>query len=879
MSWWTRLLQRGRLEGELDNELRDHVERQVSEHVRAGMSEREARRQARLDFGGLDQVKEMCRDARGTRWLEETWQDLRFAVRPLVKERWVAAAAVLALGLGIGLTSTGFTVYDAMLRRGLPVDDPHRIVALTMRDANGRDQGISRLDLEAWRAAATSFGGLAAYSEPAMNVGDPGMATERVYGARVTANAFRLLGIEPALGRDFRPEDDRPGAPAVVMLGYDIWTSRYAADPEVVDRVVSVNATPATVIGVMPEGFAFPRWAELWQPLWLTPDLAQHARDRRTFRAVGRLGDGVSLLQARAELNAITGGLAAAYPDTNAGFRSWVGAFHDQYADSAVTRSALTALMAAAFIVLLIACANAASLVLARAARRSREVDMRVSLGATRARIVRQLVAECLVVAGLAGVLGLGLALLGARLLSASIEPLVAPYWYDFAIDRRELAFVLATCLSTVLIFGLAPALHTSKGSRRNVGTAGALTGTASHPAHRWMQWLLTAELALTLVLLAAAGLMTRSLLVLARADSVLDTTGVTTIALSVPEARYATADQRATLLRTLTERVAASPSIASATHASAVPFAPIGTLRRELTIDGRPPFDGEPPPTARVITIADAYFEALDLRLEWGRQFNERDGIAGNDSVIVNRRFVDLFFANEDPLGRRIRLTPRDAPDDDPRWLTIVGVSPTVRQNMAVAAGPIAYVPYRGESTPLLHLVVRGERGTAAAADVVRGIVSRLDPDLPLARVWTLDGLLAQTLFFPRLIGSFLAAFAWIALVLSAVGLYGVTAYAVTQRTQEIGVRMALGAHARQVGWMIFRRGLVPLGIGFAIGIWGALTVGWLLETWLVETRPTDPVTQLAVAALLAAVSVVACLRPARRAARLDPLVALRHE
>ena len=879
MSWWTRLLQRGRLEGELDNELRDHVEQQVSEHVRAGMSEREARRRARLDFGGLDHVKEMCRDVRGTRWIDETWQDVRFAVRLLVKERWFAAAAVLALGLGMGLTSTGFTVYDAMLRRGLPVDDPHRIMALTMRDANGRDHGISRLDFVDLRAGATSFGGLAAYSEPAMNVGDPGMATERVYGARVTANAFRLLGIEPALGRDFRPEDDRPGAPPVVMLGYGIWTSRYGADPEVVGRVVRVNATPATVIGVMPEGFAFPRWAELWQPLWLTPDLAQHARDRRTFRAVGRLADGVSLPQARAELDAAADGLAAAYPETNAGFRSWVGAFHDQYADSAVTRSVLTALMAASFIVLLIACANATSLMLARAARRSREVDMRVSLGATRTRIVRQLVAECLVVAGLAGVLGLGLALLGARFLSASIEPLVAPFWYDFAIDRRGLAFVVATCLSTVLIFGLAPALHTSKGRGRNVGTAGARTGTASRPAHRWMQWLLTAELALTLVLLAAAGLMTRSLLVLARADSVLDTTGVTTIALSVPEARYATADQRAALLRTLTERVAASPSIASATHASAVPFAPIGTLRRELTIDGRPPFDGEPPPTARVITIADDYFEALDLRLERGCQFNERDGIAGNDSVIVNRRFVDLFFANEDPLGRRIRLTPRDAPDDDPRWLTIVGVSPTVRQNMAVAAGPIAYVRYRGEPTPLLHLVVRGKRGTAAAAGVVREIVGRLDPDLPLARVSTLDGLLAQTLFFPRLIGSFLAAFAWIALILSAVGLYGVTAYAVTQRTQEIGVRMALGAQARQVGWMVFRRGLAPLGIGFAVGIWGALTVGRLLETWLVETPPTDPFTQLAVAVLLGGVSAVACLWPARRAARLDPLVALRHE
>jgi len=843
MSWWRRLRNPERVENELDAELRDHVERQVADHVRAGLSEREARRRARLEFGGLDHVKEMCRDVGGTRWIDETWQDLRFAVRLLRKERWFTAAAVLALGLGIGLTSTGFTVYDAMLRRGLPVDDPHRIVALTMRDANGRQHGISYLDFVDLRARATSIAGLAAYSEPAMNVSDPGTATERLYGARVTANAFRLLGVEPLLGRDLRAEDDRPGAPPVVMLGYDIWTSRYSADPQIVGRIISVNTTPATVIGVMPEGFAFPRWAELWQPLWLTPDLGQHPRDRRTFGAIGRLADGVSPSQARAELDAAADGLAAAYPETNAGFRSWVGAFHDQYADSAVTRSILTALMAASFIVLLIACANATSLLLARAARRSREVDMRVSLGATRTRIVRQLLAECLVVAGLAGVLGLSLALLGARFLSASIEPLVAPYWYDFAIDRRGLAFVLTMCLSTALIFGLAPALHTSKGSARDVGKAGPRTAASSRPTHRWMQWLVTAELALTLVLLAAAGLMTRSLLVLARADSVLDTTGVTTIALSVPEARYSTADQRAALLRTLTERLAASPSIASATHASAVPFAPIGTLRRELTIDGRAPLDGEPPPTARVITIADDYFEALHLRLERGRRFNERDGIAGNDSVIVNRRFVDLFFANEDPLGRRIRLTPPDAPGEDPRWLTIVGVSPTVRQNMAVAAGPVAYVRYHGEPTPLLHLLVRGERGTAAAAGVVREIVGRLDPALSLARVWTLEGLLAQTLFLPRLIGSFLAVFAWIALILSAVGLYGVTAYAVTQRTHEIGVRMALGARAPQMGWMVFRRSLVPLGIGFAVGIWGALTVGRLIETWLVETPPTDPI------------------------------------
>ena len=883
MSWWRRLRSGNRLEGELDAELRDHVERQVADHVRAGMSAREARRRVRIEFGGVDQIKEMCRDARGTRWLEETWQDLRFAVRLLVKERWFAAAAVLALGLGVGLTSTGFTVYNAMLLRGLTVDDPERIMALGMRDLDGGDQGISHLDFQDWLAATTSFSGIAAYNEPAMYVGDPGLVTERFFGARVTVSAFGLLGVQPVLGRDFQPEDDRPGAPPVVMLGHGIWTSRYGADAGVLGRVVRVNDAPATVIGVMPEGFAFPSWADLWQPLGLTPDLAEHPRDRRTLRAVGRLAGGVNITRAQAELNAVAAGLAAAYPRTNAGFRSWVRPFHEND-DSAIVRPALTALLVAAALVLLIACANAANLLLAHAVRRSREIGMRVSLGATRARIVRQLLAECVVIAGLAGVLGLGLALLCARLLSLSIEPLLTPFWIDFVIDGRVLGFLIVSCLVAALVFGLVPALHTSKANVRELATAAGRPAAGGGPARRWMAWVVTSELALTLVLLAGAGLMTRSLLTLSRADRVLDSAGVTTVTLSLPETRYPTGEQRVALVRTLDEQVAASPFIASATYASALPFSPQGAARRELAVDGRREDGTDPPPTARVITIAGDYFQALGLRVQQGRAFTDRDGTAGNDSVIINNRFAEVHFANEDPLGRRIRLTPRnapddDAPDDDAPWLTIVGVSPTVRQSMADAAGPVAYLPYRAEPAPFLHLLVRSERGTVAAAGVVREIVGRLDPDLPLARILTLDDVLAQTLFLPRLIGSLLGAFAWVALVLSAFGLYGVTTCAVTQRTQEIGVRMALGAQARDVGWLVLRRALAPLGAGFAIGIWGALSVGRLFESWLVDTPPTDPVTQLAVAALLGGVSVAACVWPARRAARLDPLVALRHE
>ena len=877
MSWWTRKGNRGRIEEELDAELRDHVERQVADYVRAGMSAGEARRRARLEFGGLDQVKEICRDVRGTRWIEETWQDLRFAVRLLVKERWFAAAAILALGLGIGLTSTAFTVYNAVLVRGLPVDDPSRIMALAMYDADGRERGISYLDFQDWRAAATSFMAIAAYSEPAMDIGDPGMATERFFGARVTANAFRLLGMEPMLGRDFLADDDRPGAPAVVMLGHGVWTNRYEADPEVLGRVIRVNDAPATVIGVMPAGFEFPQWAELWQPLWPTPGLVDHARDKRSVRAVGRLENGVTVTRAQVDLAAAAAGLAATYPETNEGFRPRVDPFNEHY--NGTFRPVLTALMFAAGIVLLVACANAANLLLARAARRSREVGMRVSLGATRARIVRQLLVECVMLAGLAGVFGLGLAVLCARLLSMSFEPLMAPFWIDFAIDGRVLAFLTVTCLSTSLLFGLAPALHTSKANVRDIVKPAGQAGTGRRPLRGWMWWLVPAELALTLVLLAGAGLMARSLLTLALADRIIDSAGVTSIQLLLPEARYPTAEQRVAFFRTLDEQVAASPSISSATRAGALPFAPMGAAPREFALDRQPASDGDPPPTARVTTIANDYFQALGLRLQRGRAFTDRDGTTGNDSVIINRRFADLFFGNDDPLGRRIRLMARGEPAGDAPWLTIVGISPTVRQTMSGAPGPVAYLPYRAEPTPSQHLLVRSARGADAAAGTMRNIVGRLDPDLTITRVWTLDGVLAQTLFIPRPIGSLLGAFAWVALVLSAVGLYGVTAYAVTQRTQEIGVRMALGAQAGQVGWLVLRHGLAQLGAGFAIGIWGALTIGRLFESWLVGTAPTDPVTQLSVAALLGGVAVVACLWPARRAARRDPLVALRHE
>ena len=871
MSWWGRLRKRGQVEDELDRELRDHVERQAADHVRAGMPPREARRRARLEFGGLDQIKELCRDARGTRWLEEIWQDVRFALRLLLKDRWAAAGAVLALGLGLGISSAAFTAYNGLLLRGLPVDNQRRVMALAMRDETGADQAVSYLDYLDWRDAAESFRDIAAYSQPPLNVSDPRLGTQQFYGARVTANTFGLLGVPPMLGRDFRPDDDRPGAPPVVLLGHAIWTTRYGADPDVLGRVIRVNDVASTVIGVMPEGFQFPFWAELWQPLSLTPGFADQERDQRTFSVVGRLADGVSLDQAQADLDAVTAGLVGTYPDTNAGMRAHVAPFHEQFHPQ--FQGALNAVLAAAVLVLLIACANAANLLLARAARRSREVGMRASLGATRGRIVRQLLVESGVIAGIAGVLGLGFAVLAARLLSMGIAPLDAPFWIDFPVDGRVQAFLTLACLATVPVFGLAPALHASSANVRDVSTSGVRSAAGGGPARRWMAWLVTVEVALTLVLLAGGGLMARSLLTLAHADRIIDPAGMSAIQVTLPESRYPSAEQRLAFFRTLDERIASTAPDLTAARASRPPFLP--APRRELEIDGRPVAGDAPPPRAGVVTVSDDYFEKLDLGLIRGRTFNDRDGTAGNETAIVNRLLADTFFADEDPLGRRIRLTPRAGPAEDAPWLTIIGVSPTVRQSFGAApAIPVAYLPYRAEPLPFTQILGGDERQTAAAIGAVRD----LDANIAI-RVYTLNTVLGNTLFLPRLIGSLLAAFALIALILSAVGLYGVSACAVTQRTQEIGVRMALGARTGQVGWMVLRRGLVPLAIGFAAGIWGALTVGRLLESWLVDTAPTDPITQAAVAVLLGGVSVAACVRPARRAARLDPVVALRHE
>jgi predicted permease len=807
-------------------------------------------------------------------------QDLRYAIRLLVKDKWFTLVAAIALALGIGVNNTVFTFVNAVLIRGLPFDDPDRIMALGTRDARNRDRGVSYLEFQDWREGARAFTGIAAFSGQTMNVSDEGRAPERFGGPYISGNAFKLIGEKPVLGRDFLPEDDRPGATPVVILGNGIWKNRYGSDPKVIGRTIKINELPVTVIGVMPEGFRFPISADLWIPVVHLAGLAEQKRDARNFEVFARLAPGVTEAQAQAELNTVAQRLAHDFPATNKDVKATVMTFNERYNGGQIRLIFLT-LMGAVGFVLLIACANVANLLLARSANRSREISVRVSLGATRARIVRQLLVESVLLSLIAGVLGFGLSIIGIRLFDAAVADVGKPYWIKFTLDARVFGFFAAVCLGTGFVFGLAPALHVSKTDINEVLKEGGRSGSGLR-ARRWTSALIVVELALTLVLLAGAGYMVRSFLTLYQREVGVETSHLLTMRLQLPNRKYPTPDQRRDFYKRLDDRLAAVGNVQAAAITTNPPMA--GGNGRLLVVEGRQVAAGEQPPTVTQVMIGPRYFETVGLKLARGRTFDEVDGTPGHESAIINQRFVAMHFPNEDPIGRRLRLTPDVPPGAPPPksvTATIVGIVPTVRQRnfQEVLPDPVVYVPLRSDAPPFATLMLRTAGDPAALTPAVREEMRAIDPDLPLFGIMTLDAALAQQRYMFQVIGTMFATFAVIALALSAVGLYAVTAYSVSQRTQEIGVRMALGAQANQVWWLILRGAIVQLAIGLTIGIAGGFGVGKLLASILVQSPSRDAVTLTSIAALLIFVSLTACFWPARRATRLDPVSALRYE
>jgi len=864
---------------EFAQELQSHLEMLTEHNIRNGMARDEARRRAAVKLGAASSLHSQHRDVRGFRPLEEIAQDLRFAVRLLIKERWFSAAAIVAMALGIGANTLGFTIINAAFIRDFSFDRADQIQAISWRPTRGRRLPASFLDLEDWRAQSRSFSAIAGSAYGSINISDDHAAPEQLYGSWVTANLFDVLHQRPLLGRTFTGGEDRRGAEKVVILSYDLWTKRYDRDPHVIGRVLRINSSPATIVGVMPEGMKFGEneGSELWVPF--VPTDAQLSRNVRVLSVFGRLVDGVTKQQAAAEIDGIAQRILKDNPDLlKSATGGQVETLIERFLNGAAPRM-FVVIMACVIFVLLIACANVANLLLSRAVYRSREVAVRFSLGATRWRVVRQLLIESITLASAGGAAGLALAAIGVRMFDAAIQSAGAPWWLRFTIDYRVLFYVAAICIATGALFGIAPALQVSRENPHDTLKEGARGTAGNKRAGRLGSIMVVAELALTIVLLAGAGLMLRSFLALYSTPPGFDVNNVTHMRMQLPPSNYPTSDARLRFYNELLSKTVAIAGVQRAAFTTGVP--PRGDEEWRFEVDGRSYGEDERRPFLSAVMVTPGYFDLLGVPIVLGRGFSNTDGLPGAENVVVNHVFVDRYFPGEDPVGRRIRFVMRDDEKDPQPWRTIIGVSAAFHQGNDNDAfrSPVAYLPFRQSTPRVASLMIRSALPPSSVMAAVRAAVRSIDADQPVFTIETMESAIANERSIYRIFSTLFAVLATIGLVLSAIGVYGVIAYAVTQRTQEIGVRMAIGANRWDVSWMFLRKGLLQLGVALLIGLPVTIGLGTVAQLRLVQVAPNDPTTIVTITLLLGAVALIACVVPARKAARVDPITALRSE
>jgi predicted permease len=886
---WSRvraIFRRGTLEARLDEEVQAHLDALAAEFIRRGATPEDARGAARRAFGGIESMKEQHRDQRAFGAVRDAMRDVRFGLRLLAKERWFTAAAVVVLSLGIAANNTVFVLVNGFVLRDLPFADPDRIVTIgtSINGAVRPNAGVSYLDFQDWSGGQRTFDGLAAVGETTVSVADDAQVPELVLGSYLSANTLGLIGQAPAIGRGFEGREDRPGTPAVVILSDALWRSRYGAEPAVIGRTIRVNGLPATVIGVMGSDFAFPARSRIWLSLsQVSPD-TRARRDARVFQGVGRLSRGTTREQAAGDLGRIAATLGTAYPETNRTAQPRVVSFRDRTLGGR-TRTTFPIMLTMVGFVLLIACANVANLLLARAAYRTREIAVRLAVGASRAQIVRQLLVESVLLATLAGVLALGLSRLAVNALWDTLSQMTdgarsgLPYWIRFEIDWRVFTFLTLLCLGTGILFGLVPALQASR-----TGVAGQLvqagTGhTGSMRQRRWNNRLVVAQLALTPMLLAGAGLMVRSIIAQQNIDAGVPTAGLVRMRIGLSGAQYESEAQRARFYQQLEDRLAAAPGM-RATLASHAPFE--GGSMRRLSIDGRV-VNGpnQNPALVTLVTVGRDYFSTLGASAVRGRGFTAADAGQPIAAAIVNEQFAAAYFANSDPIGHRLILTNREG-----RVLTaeIVGVATNIRQSSTEdldRIDPVVYTTYPSDPIAQASILVRSNAAPGAVAGVLGAQLRAIDPDVPIYDAMTLDDSLAVSdeRMGLRVFGTIVALLGVIALLLSTLGLYAATAYAAAQRTREIAVRIALGSRRIQVGWLVAAQAARQLAVGLSIGMAGALAVNQMMRGILIGVGTTDVATLAGVALLSIAVTVMDSAIPATRAMRLNPIAALRND
>jgi len=808
--------------------------------------------------------------------MEAIFTDIRYGLRSLLKRPGATAVALVTLALGIGVNTAIFSAVDSVLLRPLPFKDPEGLVSIweqTLRQGIQQNE-VAPANFFDLRDQSQVFEAIGAYGPHDINLtgaGDP----ERLNGQLVSANVFSILGVEPALGRTFRAEEDEPGQDHVVVLSDAVWQRRFNRDPSILNRNITLNGESFTVVGVMPRGFFFPeREIEMWVPWAMEPE-QKAGRGDHYLRLVGRLRTSATVERAKADVESIAQRLAGAYPRTNEGLGLTVHSLHQDYVGN--LRAPILILFAAVGLVLLIACANVANLLLAQATTRRREIAIRIALGARRWTIVRQLLIESLLLAaggGLLGVLGAiwSVAAL-AKLLPESLSKL-----QGLNIDARVFVFTLGVSVLTAVVFGAAPALlasRTKPGATLSDVARDVAGGTSGRLVRRV---LVVSEVALAVVLLVSAGLLLRSFQLLRQVDAGFSTENRLTMRMVLPMPKYAKPEARTAFYDEMLRRVKELPGVESAGMITFLPLSFNG-MNFSFSVEGQPSPPDMKLPFALYRVVSPDYFRALGIALQRGRFFDAHDVLDAPPVMLINRRLAEKYWPGEDPIGKRLKIGPVDSPSP---WLTVVGVVSDVRQTGLYEQKLEFYVPYAQERRSFMaprDLVVRTQQDAASLAAAVRAAVWAVDKDQPVSNVRTMDQVFSAAISQERFQALLLGMFATLALLLACVGLYGVISYTVVQRTHEIGVRVALGAQPRDVLRLVIRQGMLLTLAGLVVGIAAGTLLTRVLTDMLFGVTPRDPVTFVAVPVLLLMVAFLACWIPARRATRIDPLIALRYE